>query len=282
MSNQLILDFPVLQEDSGDFVDAVSYQVEAHRFADKIEITHTLNGSSYISHLISEGVAQFSVRLIYRGSSERHHESCSATGACATQTIPLKFSYAPEILPSIVLLDDREIAVDDASGLTDFWAKGSRFFIPKYSRIALGPQLFFTDGGVQSLMRLKSDESLGDGEMKVVVKEAVGEGETPVVLVCGEKVYDCLKKVTASNPITASQSMGSAIITQALCAVYAYMQNSQNSNSDQEIGGVLKAHLQMLEEKTGTGWNDGDDFNPSLAATKMRPYVILSNGENHD
>jgi len=279
MSNQLILDFPVLQEDSGDFVDAVSYQVEAHRFADKIEITHTLNGSSYISHLISEGVAQFSVRLIYRGSSERHHESCSATGACATQTIPLKFSYAPEILPSIVLLDDREIAVDDASGLTDFWAKGSRFFIPKYSRIALGPQLFFTDGGVQSLMRLKSDESLGDGEMKVVVKEAVGEGETPVVLACGEKVYDCLKKVTASNPITASQSMGHAIITQALCAVYAYM---QNLGQDQEVDGVLKAHLQMLKEKTGIGWNDGDDFNPSLAATIMWPYVILSNGENHD
>jgi len=278
MSNQLILDFPVLQEDSGDFVDAVSYQVAAHRFADKIEIAHTLNGSSYISHLISEGVAQFSVRLIYRDSSERYHESCSAPDVCVKQTIPLTLSYAPEILPSIVLLDDREITVDDASGLTDFWAKGSRFFIPKYSRIALGPQLFFTDGGVQSLLRLKLDEDLCAGEMKVVVNESAGEGETPVALVCGEKVYDCLKNVSALHPATASQSMGHAIITQALCAVYAYM---QNLDPDQEVGGVLKAHLQMLEDEAGTGWCD-EDFNPSLAATKMRPYVILKDGEHHD
>lgn len=279
MSNQLILDFPVLQEDSGDFVDAVSYQVAATRFADKIEITHTLKGASYISQLISEGVAQFSVRLIYRNSSERYHESCNAADACVTQTIPLKFSYAPEILPSIVLLDDREITVDDASGLTDFWAKGTRFSIPKYSRIALGQRLSFTDGGVQSLMKLVCDEDLGEGEMKVVVKEFAGEGETPVDLMCGKSVYDCLKSVAGATPTVAYQSMGHAIITQALCAVYAYM---QNLSPDQEVGGVLKAHLQMLEDKAEMGWKDGEDFNPSLAATKMWPYVILNNGEHHD
>lgn len=278
MSNQLILDFPVLQEDGGDFVDAVSYEVEASRFADKIEVTHTLKGSSYIGQLISEGVAQFSVRLIYRNSSERYHESCSATDACVKQTIPLKFSYAPEILPSIILLEDREITVDEASGLTDFWTKGSRFSIPKHSRIALSPRMSFTDGGVQNLMRLVSKENLGDGEMKVVVKESAGEGETPVDLLCGEKVYDCLKKVTTSNPATPSQSMGHSIVTQALCAVYAYM---QGLNLDQEVGGVLEAHLQMLEDKTGMVWTD-EDFNPSLAATKMWPYVILNDGEHHD
>jgi len=280
MSNQLILDFPVLQEDSGDFVDAVSYQVTAHRFADKIEITHTLNGSSYISQLISEGAAQFSARLIYRDSSERHHESCNTTGVCVKQTVPLKFSYAPEVLPSIVLLDDREITVDDASGLTDFWAKGSRFSIPKFSRIALGTRLSFTDGGVQSLMKLVCDKGLGAGEMKVVVKEAAGEGETPVELRCGERVFDCLKNVSASNPTTSSQSMGHAIVTQALCAVYAYMQN-ESKNQEYEVGGVLKAHLQLLESETGARWDD-EDFNPSLAATKMQPYIILKDGEHHD
>ena len=282
MSNQLILDFPVLQEDSGDFVDAVSYQVAATRatkFDKNVTVTHTLSGSSYISQLVNDGVAQFSVRLIYRGSSERYHESCSAPGACVTQTIPLKFSYAPEILPSIVLLEDREITVDDASGLTDFWTKGSRFSIPKYSRIALGPRLFFTDGGVQSLLRLVLDEKkMRDGEMKVVVKESAGEGETPVVLECGKSVYNCLRKITEANPIVTNQPLAYAIVTQALCAVYAYM---RNLGPDQEVGGVLKAHLQMLKDKAGTGWHD-DDFNPSLAATKMRPYIILNDGEHHD
>jgi len=189
-------------------VDAVSYQVAAHRFADKIEITHTLNGTSYISQLISEGVAQFSVRLIYRDSSERYHESCSIPDVCVKQTIPLTLSYAPEILPSIVLLDDREVTVDDASGLTDFWAKGSRFFIPKYSRIALAPQLFFTDGDVQSLLRLVLDENLCAGEMKVVVNESAGEGDVPVDLMCGENVYDCLKNVSALPPTTRTSIHG--------------------------------------------------------------------------
>ncbi|MDD9875241.1 MAG: hypothetical protein OXU22_06880, partial [Gammaproteobacteria bacterium] len=157
MSNQLILDFPVLQEGRGDFVDTVSYEVAATRVDKSITITHTLNGSSYISELINEKVAQFSIRLIYRDSSERYHESCSASGVCVKHTIPLKFSYAPEILPSIILLEDREITVNNTSGLTDFWMKGSRFSIPKYSRIALGQRMSFTDGGVQSLMRLICD-----------------------------------------------------------------------------------------------------------------------------
>lgn len=281
MSNQLILDYPVLQEDSGDFVDAVSYQVAATRatkFDKKITVTHTLSGASYISQLISEGAAQFSVRLFYRDSSERYHESCSAADVCVTQTIPLKFSYAPEILPSIVLMEEREITVDDSSGLTDFWTKGNRFFIPKYSRIALGPRLFFTDGGVQSLLRLVLDEDLCAGEMKVVVKESAGEGETPVDLVCGMSVYNCLRKITEANLTATNQPMAYAIVTQALCAVYAYM---QNLGTDQEVGGVLKAHLQILENEAGTGWYD-EDFNPSLAATKMRPYVILKDGEHHD
>ena len=280
MPNQLILDFPVLQEDSGDFVDAVSYEVAAARLAGEIAVTHTLKGSSYISRLVSEGVAQFSVRLIYRNSAERYHQLCKKAGICVKQTIPLKFSYAPEILPSIVLLEDREITVDGSSGLTDFWMKGTRFSISRYSRIALGSRLSFTDGGVQSLMRLICDEGLGEGEMKVVVKELAGEGETPVDLMCGKNIYDCLKGVTEANPTAAYQSMGHAIVTQALCAVYAYMQNL-GKNQDQEVGGVLKAHLQMLEEKAETSWED-DNFNPSLAATRMWPYVILNGEEYHD
>jgi len=280
MSNKLILDFPVLQEDSGDFVDAVSYEVAANRSAGEIAVTHTLNGTSYISQLVSEGAAQFSVRLVYRDSAERHHQLCEKSGVCVKQTIPLEFSYAPEIMPSIVLLKNREITVNDASGLTDFWTRGTRFSIPKYSRIALGSRLSFTDGGVQSLMRLVCNENLGEGEMKVVVKELAGEGETPVDLMCGKNIYDCLMGVTAASPATAYQSMGHAIVTQALCAVYAYMQNL-SKNPDQEVGGVLKAHLQMLENKTETSWEE-EDFNPSLAATKMWPYMIPNGGEDHD
>lgn len=280
MSNQLILDFPVLQEDSGDFVDTVSYQVAASRFAEEIVVTHTLNGSSYISRLVRDGAAKFSVRLFYRDGAERRYQLCEEPGVCVKQIISLEFSYAPEILPSIVLFDDREITVDDASGLTDFWMNGTRFSIPKYSRIALGSRLFFTDGGVSNLMKLVFADSFKDGEMMVVVNEVAGEGEAPVSLRCGKKVFDCLQSVTGAEPTAAYQSMGGAIVTQALCAIYAYMQNL-SKNQEYEVGGVLKAHLQMLEDRAEMSWYD-DDFNPSLAATKMWPYVILNGGEHHD
>ena len=119
-------------------------------------------------------------------------------------------------------------------------------------------------------MEVKCDEKLGYGEMKVSVNEIAGEGETPVSLLCGKGVYDELCKLTPAEPCNAVESMRMAIITQALCAVYAYMQNLPK---DDEVGGVLLAHLEMLEDKTGENWKN-EEFNPSLAATKMQPYAI--------
>lgn len=278
MSNHLILDFPVLQDASGDFVDAVSYEVTAIRVADRITVTHTLKGSSFVSQLVEQGAAKFSVRLVYRDSAERRHHVWTETGVCAEQVIPLEFSYAPEVLPSIIIMEDREITVNDSSGLTDFWVKDSQFFIPQYSRIALAQKLKFTAGDVKNLMRLMFDDKLGDGQMKVEVNEVSGEGDTPVTLRCGKSVHDQLRQASPVRPVTTTESMRHAIATQALCAVYAYMHKLSSDNTDYEAGGVLAAHLEMLEKETGESWVN-DDFEPSLAATKMWPYIIISDSE---
>ncbi len=288
MSDNLILDFPVLRDNSGDFVEGVSYEVEATHDDGKLNITHTLKGQSFISQLVENDEAKFSVSLLYRDSSERQHHLCD-TGISTsnheivgTQTIPIKFSYAPEIMPSIVILTDKKIVADASSGLTDFWKHGEQFNIPKYSRVALGEKLKFTAGDLSKLIEVLNDERLGDGEMKVKVKEDSGEGETPVSLLCSTDVFDELSKVTQAEPSTAVESMRSAIITQALCAVYAYMHKLSN-NQDFEVSGVLAAHLEMLESKTGENW-ENEDFDPSLAATKMQPYAIkvLGNGVDYD
>ncbi len=277
MSDKLILDFPVLQQGGGDFVEAVSYEVEASKANRELTIKHVLKGASFIRQFIEAGVAKFAVSLLYRDSSERQHHLCRTEDIntnndeiTCSQTIPMDFSYAPEITPNIVILEDRKTTVDDSSGLTDFWDKGDSLDIPKYARIALDPKLKFTSGDVSNLMKIVFDENLNSGEVKVVVNENAGEGETPVSVLCGQDVYDELHKVTQSDPSNAVESMRSAIITQVLCAVYAYMQNLK---SEQEIGGVLSAHLEELESETRENWNN-ENFNPSLAATKMRPYAI--------
>ena len=288
MSTNLILDFPILKKDSGDFLAEISYEVEACQSDGKLIIRHTIKGQSFVSQLLKTGDAKFSALLLYRDSSERQHRFCDADTSAegneinATQTIPIKFSYAPEITPSIVILKNKKISVDASSGLTDFWGQGEHFEIPPYSRIALGQKLKFTSGGLSKLMKIIPDENLNQGEMKVNVNEHAGEGETPVSLYCGQGVFDELHKITEATlkkPRNAAESMRSAILTQALCAVYAYM---KNLDEDYESSGVLAKHLEMLESETGENWED-ENFNPSLAATKMQPYTVKAlNGGNDD
>ena len=291
MSDSLMLDFPVLKKDCGDFSEEVSYEVEAHRDGENLKITHTVKGQSFISQFVKNSDANFSVLLLYRDCSERHNHLCNTDAistindnqVVATQTIPIKFSYAPEVTPSIIVLKDKKISVDASSGLTDFWKQGERLDIPQYSRIALGQKLKFTSGDVSKLMKVEFDDKRGDGEMQVVVRESAGEGETPVSLLCGKDVYYELHKITQKDPTIPAESLRWSIITQALCAVYAYMQNLVRTNEDYKAGGVLAAHLEMLESKTEENW-ENEEFDPSLAATKMQPYVLkmLDGGDDDD
>ena len=309
MTGNLILDFPVLKEGGDDFSTAVSYAVEAYRTGQKLEVTHTLQGQSFIRELIEGGAAKFSLMLLYRDSAERENHWCDATTladteATATQNIDIKFSYAPEIIPSIVILQDKDIAVGPASGLTDFWAHGASFRIPAHSRIALAEKLRFTSGDVADLLKIVHDRSLEIGEMKVIVRESAGEEETPVSLRCGDGVYDELKKAdyqsisrrlgfdetqkaTRAHLKDASEAVRHAIVTQALTAIYAHMQSvhiqhQQAGEEDYAPSGVLLAHLEQMQS-IGLDWGD-DDFNPSLAATKMLPYAVkaLTGGDDDD
>ena len=294
MSDKLALDFPVLQQDGVDFVEAVSYEVVADKTAEELTITHTLKGQSFIRELVEENVARFSVLLLYRNSAERQSPLCTVC-ADSKDSIDIKdseiiarqiisimdLSYAPEIRPSIILLKGQKITVKESSGLTDFWEQGEHFDIPQYSRIALCPKLKFTSGDISKLMKVELDNKLGDGEMRVIVNQDAGEGETPVSLLCGKDVYDALRNVTHAEPRNAVESMRCAIITQALCATYAYM-NKLGEDEQDEVGGVLAAHLEQLESQTDENW-ENDDFNPSLAATKMYPYVLKAfDGEADD
>ena len=286
MTENLILDFPILKDGGGDFNDGVVYEVEARREGKKIIITHTLKGASFIRDLVKTKRAVFSVLLIYRDSSERQSHPCDDFGVdddkiIAIQTIPMGFSYAPEIKPSIVLTETQTIPANSEkgeSGLSNFW-DGEQFNLPAFARIAVGLTLKFTGGDLLQLMNIESKKSLATGEMEVTVYDNAGEGKIPVVLSCGQGVYDELRKIKRdkSVPTDAKEAARSAIITQALCAVYAYM----NKPSDErELSGVLEAHLAKMEEKN-LNW-DSDNFNPSLAATKMNPYAVDALKQNGD
>ena len=77
MPDDLVMDFPVLRQGGGNFVERVSYEVEADRLAGKITVTHRIKGQSFIRQLIETGAAKFSARLLYRDSSERQCHLCN-------------------------------------------------------------------------------------------------------------------------------------------------------------------------------------------------------------
>jgi hypothetical protein len=279
MSDDLILSFPVLKTESGDFLESIVYTVDAvqHQNDRKLIVTHSLKGESFIAELIKNNKARFLVTLFYKDNAERQNFICDDweydedTGEVgAEQNIDIDFSYAPEVSPCIVTINDEEVVVNEKSGLTDFW-KGEVFNIDSFARIAHHFKLQFTSGDVSSLLNVRCEEEYQSGSIKTKVIETAGEGEQPITIVCAQDVYDELKKQVTDAPFDAVTAMRKAIITQILCHVYAHM-NSLESKKDIHSG--LLKHMEMVASKTGENWEDDNSFNASLAATKIAPYAI--------
>ena len=279
MSDDIILSFPTLKQDSADFLDSVVYTVEAtqHQNARKLIINHSLKGNSFIADLIKNNRAKFLVVLFYKDNAERQKDICNEYNydedtqeLTAEQNIDIDFSYAPEITPCIVAMNDEKISVNDKSGLTDFW-QNEIFNIPAFSRIAYHQKLKFSNGNISSLLNVQCDENYQQGSIKTAISETIGEGEQPINVICAKDVFDELNKGIPSKPTDAKTAMRSAMVTQILCSVYAYMSKTEVAETDIHSG--LLQHLETLEKETGQDWKS-EDFNASFAATKMLPYAI--------
>lgn len=279
MSDDLILDFPSLRNDADDFLESVTYIVTADYFQNKLKVTHIITGQSFISHLIKQKKAKFSVSLYFKDSAERQNCTCDdftpdKDKIIAIQSIPIEFSYAPEITPNIVISKDEKIIVNKNSGLSDFWNQGEILKIPKYTRIAHHEKLDFSSGDVSKLISPIYDKNLPDGAMKVEVSATAGETEKAVTVKCAKNIYDELKNITIGtreNPSNERDYFRLAIMTQILCGMYGEI---KNLSLDDITNNGLLMHLEELKDKTQENWDDNPDFNPSLAATKMFPYIV--------
>jgi hypothetical protein len=277
MADDLILSFPVLKNGGGDFLDGISYVVEARQAQNnkKLYITHTLKGNSFISQLIEDKKAKFSVALFYKDNAERQLFVCEDLYDDKTkeiifkQEINIDFRYAPEITPNIVIFEEVKITVDNNSGLSDFWSS-EIFTIPAYTRIAYYEKLKFTSGDVSSLLYVCCDKDFKKGSIKTIVSETAGEGERPIRVTCAQDVFDELNKGVIDNPNNAKTAMRASIVTQILCHVYAYMNNLEDKEADIHSG--LLEHMRTVKEKTGQDWEN--DLNASFTATQMVPYAI--------
>jgi hypothetical protein len=283
--NDLILNFPILNNSNNNFIESISYDVDAEQLHGKITITHKLNGKSFIYNLMQNQKVKFAISLFYSENSERQCFVCDSfelnnekNEITATQEISIDFDYAPEIAPYIFALEDIDINVDKDSGLDNFW-DNEKFNIPAYSKIAYDSKLTFNSGNTKELIDIECDDSFESGTVKTTVTETAHLSEKPIKVICSKGVFDELKKGVPEKPTDANTSFRIAIMTQIMCYVYSYMNNI--TDKEQEIHKGLLKHMEILKDKTEQDWED-DDFNASLAATQFLPYGIkeLNNEEN--
>jgi hypothetical protein len=128
-------------------------------------------------------------------------------------------------------------------------------------------------------MYKKINEKYSDGTIKTIVDANKGTGEQPITIICAQDVYDELDK-GFSGSMDARMAMRQSIITQILCAVYAYMNQIKDKTDDIHSG--LLMHMENVKEKTGEDWENENDFNPSFAATKMQPYAVEALNKEDD
>ena len=296
MSGTIALGFPVLDENGSSFADGVSYTVSATLQGASpprmLTIEHRLTGMSFVRDWVRAGDARFSTRLLFRNGARRQaHPFEGALDEAgetlvATQQIPVRFRETPEVTCSIVATRDRKLIVSHPeSGLTDFWRAGKRIDVSRYARIGHHATLTFDDGSLGSLIRVVEGEELESGQMKTGVSPHAPDGEKPVTLRCAKDIYDELQAFTEAPPSRGREAMRSAIVTQALCAIYGHMHMSirvEDGNFIEEgMNPALRSHGERLKETADMAWGD-DDFDPSLAATIMLPYYILKHGHADD
>lgn len=286
MSETVALGFPVLHDEGGSFVDGVRYTVTATMRgvapARMLTVEHCLTGISFLGEWARCGDACFSTRLLFRNSAHREvwpfeetlEESNDAL--IAKQTIPIRFLDTPEVTCSIFTTKDRELVISHPEcGLTDFWRAGERIEIPSYARIGRHPMLNFDDGSLSNLIHVVEAQELDYGQMRTEVRQHASEDEKPVTLYCSKDIYDELQIFKEEPPLKPREAMQSAIVTQALCAIYSYMEMKalEDEYDEEGINSTLRSHGIELKETTGMAWGE-EGFNPSLAATMMRPYAL--------
>ena len=166
--------------------------------------------------------------------------------------LPVRFLETPEVVCSIVATRDGQLVVSHPdSGLTDFWRAGERIDISRYARIGSHATLTFDDGSLGSLIRVVEGKELESGQMKTDVSPQAQEGKKPVTLLCAKDVYDELQAFTEAPPSQSREAVRSAIVTQALCAVYGYMHMlfrvEDGDYNEEDMNPTLRSHEERLK-----------------------------------
>ena len=270
--------FPIMSDESLDFLNSGGeYTTELSLYEDenKVVIGHELKGENIVSHLLKGSKAKFACIVVLPSTMYRRiHPSESSSTNC-NQNIDLSESGCYQKMnqdllmfrPVVLTKEKIEKKVDGNDGLlSEFW-EGQSISIPKGSIIAYGPWKRI-GGRLGSLLHVKYDPDLGEGEMRV--EDALTNNFQFFVHVGGEKLYHNLR--------SSSKKHSRSVLTHALSVGFEILKEKYKHEDSWQNHLNLRFVKEMLEDKELMHWSD-DDFKSELAATKLFPHIFEDENE---
>ena len=273
MSLYLASKYPIYSPEVKNYQDGVAYEVEMEKKGDgQYLVTQKVKGkSSFLYQVLKDRKAQFCIAYKIKESLTRRTHKYSLTevseqeikGEYLIDDISKGLSFT--LLPSIFLLEETELRVspNNTYGLDELWCEGSPILFPKYSKIAHSTPLDSSDTDSNSLFRVKLNDSLGKGQLKV---EFEAHYEEPFYIHCASDVFRFLDNSSDDN---LKRAIESQILVGSFAQLRSYCQEKGEDVSSEKLS-LLKEHM---KEENLADWT-ADDFNPSEAATKLLPFKI--------
>ena len=263
--------WPVLEAGNNSYQHGVySVVYEEKERGKSFTLMHDVKGAKLIEEWIEAGKLNFicsvaSPRSMYRGI----HISTAAD-----QTVQWKredLGEPPMFTPMIVAREDICHTVDcESDGLNPIW-EGREIRLETGSRVALGPT-FRLQSGLDGILEFNLDEELEPGQVRVYPSSE--NGFTFKVHLAPD-LYNHLKHRRNEMP-------GTNIMVHVISTALGILQKDYAEAEDEEGTGWqsyrnLVGLAELLQQHGVELWSD-EDFKPELAATKLYPHPIPSDG----
>lgn len=272
----LARDYPVIEEGSDSFPDS-DYEIKteyAGSDTSRFKLHHRVERAHLVKRLVSEKKAVYACALsaprsayreILRSDNEMQDIAWDRTN----------FGEPPYFTPMIVCTEDvHHVLKPREDDVHPDW-DGIKVTFPKGAWLALGPVLQLKASGIRSLISIRSDDTLDDGQFRT---EAVDGDMFRFDVRCHPDLHNLLQERGEH------QAQRADVMTHIVTSCFAALQRKYPVDDGDEgwrAHKSLETLSSMLVTKGYCDWSD-PEFQPEVAATTLHPHVPASAVTEHD
>lgn len=262
----LARDYPVIEENNDSFPDG-DYVIEteyASSDTSRFKLRHRVERARLVESLISEKKAVYACALAAPRSAYREilHSDDAMQDIVWDRA---NFGEPPYFTPMIVCTEEcSRVLKPDADDVHSDW-DGIKVTFPKGAWLALGPVLQLKASGIQSLISIRSDDTLAAGQFRT---EAVDGDMFRFDVRCHPDLHNLLQR--QSEHYTQRADIMIHIVTSCFAAL-----QRKYPVDDEDEGWRAYKSLEVLSiilaAKNYCDWSD-PEFQPEAAATLLYPH----------